>query len=81
LELLDRMNPTIQELKPHPSNGKPGSANGVLQSAFPIQTRLDDHNRQLFCFYDAGGAAKPKSHVNPGEHLIVTVEDRDPQLQ
>jgi hypothetical protein len=50
LELLDRMNPTIQELKPQPSNGKPGSANGVLQVRFSYQTRLDDHNRQLFCF-------------------------------
>jgi hypothetical protein len=27
------------------------------------------------------GLQNPTLRVNPGEHLIVTVEDRDPQLQ
>jgi len=40
------------------------SANGVLRAEFSYQTRMDDHNRQLFCFMTPEGLQNPTSHVD-----------------
>ncbi|HSC45852.1 MAG TPA: multicopper oxidase domain-containing protein [Candidatus Acidoferrum sp.] len=54
------------------------SSNGVLRVSFSYQTRMDDHNRQLFCFMTPDGLQNPTLHVSPGEHLIVTVTNNTP---
>lgn len=55
------------------------SSNGALQVSFSYQTRMDDHNRQLFCFMTPEGLQNPTLHVNPGELLLVTVTNNTPE--
>jgi FtsP/CotA-like multicopper oxidase with cupredoxin domain len=49
------------------------SNNGALRVQFSYQTTTDSNNRQLYCFMTPAGDENPTLHVNPGDHLIITV--------
>lgn len=49
------------------------SQNGVLSVQFSYQTTTDSANRTLYCFMTPDGLENPTLHVNPGDHLIITV--------
>jgi FtsP/CotA-like multicopper oxidase with cupredoxin domain len=54
------------------------SQNGVLAVQFSYQTTTDSANRTLFCFMTPSGLENPTLHVNPGDHLIITVTNNTP---
>jgi FtsP/CotA-like multicopper oxidase with cupredoxin domain len=54
------------------------SQNGVLSVQFSYQTRNDSAGRTLFCFMTPNGLENPTLHVNPGDHLILTVTNNTP---
>jgi FtsP/CotA-like multicopper oxidase with cupredoxin domain len=54
------------------------SQNGVLSVQFSYQTTTDFANRTLFCFMTPSGLENPTLHVNPGDHLIITVTNNTP---
>jgi hypothetical protein len=49
------------------------SSNGVLAVRFSYQHTFDFANRELFCFMTPDGLQNPTLHVNPGDHLVITV--------
>ena len=56
------------------------SSNGVLSVRFSYQRRIDAYNRELFCFMTPDGLQNPTLHVNPGDHLTITVTNNTPAL-
>jgi FtsP/CotA-like multicopper oxidase with cupredoxin domain len=54
------------------------SSNGVLNVSFSYQHRFDSAGRELFCFMTPSGLQNPTLHVNPGDHLIITVTNNTP---
>jgi FtsP/CotA-like multicopper oxidase with cupredoxin domain len=54
------------------------SSNGVLQVNFSYQTTSDSYGRTLFCFMTPQGVESPTLHVNPGDHLKITVTNNTP---
>jgi len=58
------------------------SSNGVLSVRFSYQHRIDASNpeRELLCFMTPDGLQNPTLHVNPGDHLIITVTNNTPAL-
>ena len=55
------------------------SANGVLIARFSYQHRFDAAGRELFCFMTPDGLQNPTLHVNPGDHLMITVTNNLPK--
>ena len=51
---------------------------GVLSVQFSYQTTTDSAGRTLFCFMTPAGHENPTLHVNPGDHLIITVTNNTP---
>ena len=49
------------------------SSNGILAVNFSYQTTRDAEGRTLFCFMTPSGLENPTLHVNPGDHLVITV--------
>ena len=49
------------------------SANGVLSVRFSYQHRFDAVGRELFCLTTPDGLQNPTLHLNPGDHLVITV--------
>jgi FtsP/CotA-like multicopper oxidase with cupredoxin domain len=56
------------------------SQNGVLSVQFSYQTTSDAAGRNLFCFMTPSGLENPTLHVNPGDHLIITVTNNTPKM-
>src|SRR5438874_50299 len=58
------------------------SSNGVLNVRFSYQHRIDANNpgREILCFMTPEGLQNPTLHVNPGDHLIITVTNNTPAL-
>jgi FtsP/CotA-like multicopper oxidase with cupredoxin domain len=54
------------------------SDDGVLSVRFSYQHRIDAVGRELFCFMTPDGLQNPTLHVNPGDHLIITVTNNLP---
>src|SRR5713226_3640284 len=54
------------------------SSNGVLEVRFSYQQRTDSDGRQLFCFMTPDGLENPTLHLNPGDHLILTITNNAP---
>lgn len=54
------------------------SSDGVLNVSFSYQHRIDSSGRELFCFMTPDGLQNPTLHVNPGDHLIITVTNNTP---
>jgi FtsP/CotA-like multicopper oxidase with cupredoxin domain len=54
------------------------SQNGVLSVQFSYQTTTDFAGRTLYCFMTPSGLENPTLHVNPGDHLIITVTNNTP---
>ena len=54
------------------------SSNGVLSVRFSYQHRIDSTGRELFCFMTPDGLQNPTLHVNPGDHLVITVTNNLP---
>jgi FtsP/CotA-like multicopper oxidase with cupredoxin domain len=54
------------------------SVAGVLSVRFSYQTTTDAAGRTLFCFMTPAGLENPTLHVNPGDHLIITVTNNTP---
>jgi FtsP/CotA-like multicopper oxidase with cupredoxin domain len=54
------------------------SQNGTLSVRFSYQTRTDFAGRTLFCFMTPDSLENPTLHVNPGDHLIITVTNNTP---
>jgi len=56
------------------------SVNGVLDVSLDYRTRMDGHNRTLFCFSTPQGAESPALHVVPGDTLRIRLTNkvRDP---
>ena len=49
------------------------SSDGVLNVRFSYQHLIDSSGRELFCFMTPDGLQNPTLHVNPGDHLIITL--------
>ena len=58
------------------------SSNGVLNVRFSYQHRIDANNpaHEMLCFMTPEGLQNPTLHVNPGDHLIITVTNNTPAL-
>jgi len=58
------------------------SSNGVLNVRFSYQHRIDanDPGREILCFMTPEGLQNPTLHVNPGDHLMITVTNNTPAL-
>ncbi len=54
------------------------SSHGVLAVRFSYQHVIDSANRELFCFMTPDGLQNPTLHVNPGDHLMITVTNNLP---
>jgi FtsP/CotA-like multicopper oxidase with cupredoxin domain len=54
------------------------SSNGILAVNFSYQTRTDAEGRSLFCFMTPSGLENPTLHLNPGDHLVITVTNNTP---
>ena len=54
------------------------SSFGVLFVQFSYQTTTDAAGRTLFCFMTPAGLQNPTLHVNPGDHLVITVTNNTP---
>jgi len=54
------------------------SQNGTLSVQFSYQTTTDFAGRALFCFMTPSGLENPTLHINPGDHLIITVTNNTP---
>jgi FtsP/CotA-like multicopper oxidase with cupredoxin domain len=55
------------------------SANGVLRVEFQYQTGVDQNGNILFCFIAANGAQSPTLHVNPGDRIVMKIENTVPE--
>jgi len=42
------------------------------------ETTLDANGNTLFCFMTASGSQSPTLHVNPGDHLMISLKDNVP---
>ena len=58
------------------------SSNGVLNVRFSYQHRIDANNpaHEMLCFMTPEGLQNPTLHVNPGDHLMITVTNNTPAL-
>src|SRR5256885_917996 len=58
------------------------SSNGVLNVRFSYQHRIDanDPQHEMLCFMTPEGLQNPTLHVNPGDHLMITVTNNTPAL-
>jgi FtsP/CotA-like multicopper oxidase with cupredoxin domain len=54
------------------------SSNGALSVRFSYQHRFDTDGTELLCFMTPDGLQNPTLHVNPGDHLIITVTNNIP---
>src|SRR5215813_4484671 len=54
------------------------SVGGVLNARFSYQHAFDAANRELFCFMTPDGMQNPTLHLNPGDHLMITVTNNLP---
>jgi FtsP/CotA-like multicopper oxidase with cupredoxin domain len=54
------------------------SSDGVLAVRFSYQHTFDSAGRELFCFMTPDGLQNPTLHVNPGDHLQITVTNNLP---
>jgi FtsP/CotA-like multicopper oxidase with cupredoxin domain len=54
------------------------SSHGILAVNFSYQTRTDAEGRTLYCFMTPSGLENPTLHVNPGDHLVITVTNNTP---
>ena len=54
------------------------SSHGILSVNFSYQTTTDAQGRTLFCFMTPSGLENPTLHVNPGDHLVITVTNNTP---
>jgi FtsP/CotA-like multicopper oxidase with cupredoxin domain len=54
------------------------SAGGVLAVNFSYQTTTDAAGRSLYCFMTPDGLENPTLHVQPGDHLQITVTNNTP---
>ena len=54
------------------------SSHGILSVNFSYQTRTDAKGRTLFCFMTPNGLENPTLHVNPGDHLVITITNNTP---
>jgi FtsP/CotA-like multicopper oxidase with cupredoxin domain len=54
------------------------SSNGVLSVNFSYQHRFDSAKRELYCFMTPDGLQNPTLHLNPGDHLVITVTNNTP---
>lgn len=55
------------------------SSNGVLTVRFSYQHRFDAAGRELFCLMTPDGLQNPTLHLNPGDHLVITVTNNLPK--
>jgi FtsP/CotA-like multicopper oxidase with cupredoxin domain len=54
------------------------SSDGVLVVRFSYEHRFDSDGTELLCFMTPDGLQDPTLHVNPGDHLIITVTNNTP---
>jgi FtsP/CotA-like multicopper oxidase with cupredoxin domain len=54
------------------------SSHGILSVNFSYQTTTDAEGRTLFCFMTPSGLENPTLHVNPGDHLVITITNNTP---
>ena len=54
------------------------SSHGILSVNFSYQTRTDAEGRTLYCFMTPSGLENPTLHVNPGDHLVITITNNTP---
>jgi FtsP/CotA-like multicopper oxidase with cupredoxin domain len=54
------------------------SSHGILSVNFSYQTKTDAEGRTLFCFMTPSGLENPTLHVNPGDHLVITITNNTP---
>jgi FtsP/CotA-like multicopper oxidase with cupredoxin domain len=54
------------------------SSHGVLAVRLSYQHVIDSASRELFCFMTPDGLQNPTLHVNPGDHLVITVTNNLP---
>jgi FtsP/CotA-like multicopper oxidase with cupredoxin domain len=53
-------------------------SHGVLAVRLSYQHVIDSANRELLCFMTPDGLQNPTLHVNPGDHLVITVTNNLP---
>ncbi|MGA2653088.1 MAG: multicopper oxidase domain-containing protein [Terracidiphilus sp.] len=54
------------------------SSHGILSVNFSYQTTTDANGRTLYCFMTPSGLENPTLHVNPGDHLVITITNNTP---
>lgn len=54
------------------------SSGGVLAVNFSYQTTTDAVGRSLYCFMTPSGLENPTLHVQPGDHLQITITNNTP---
>ena len=54
------------------------SKNGVLKVTFTYETTVDQSGNTLFCYMTADGNQAPTLHINPGDHLVLTLINATP---
>jgi hypothetical protein len=55
------------------------SENGALKVSFTYETTVDANGNTLYCFMTASGSQSPTLHVNPADHLMITLKNKSPQ--
>ncbi len=55
------------------------SQNGVLRVTFTYVTATGDDGNTLFCFVTPDGAQSPTLHVNPGDRIVMRVNNAVPE--
>lgn len=54
------------------------SSGHFLQVRFSYQHSFDEAGRELFCFMTPDGKQNPTLHLNPGDHLFITITNNLP---
>ena len=54
------------------------SQNGVLKAHLTYRTANDATGNQLFCFVADDGSQSPTLHVNPGDRILLTIDNAVP---
>jgi FtsP/CotA-like multicopper oxidase with cupredoxin domain len=54
------------------------SSHGILAVNFSYQTTTDAEGRTLYCFMTPNHLQNPTLHVNPGDHLVITITNNTP---
>lgn len=54
------------------------SHNGVLRVNLSYETGVDQNGNTTFCYMLADGQRSPTLHINPGDHLILTLTNDTP---